>query len=188
MPRKLGQELARLDYVALTVIAPEGHAGPARVSIAREIRKRFHDIQTMSWQPLKLHFIVWTPGLPVAERIELEAHKLLSSRHKHGKWFDVPPHYASNAIVLSAGKLHLPIFSHSEMIKRCAQLERSALDKFRLDRVSFFRTERSTVQPHYSMDVIEPPARKRKKRKRRFRTPKQAVATKQKPSRDHPFR
>src|SRR5215831_1543569 len=187
MPRRLSQELARLEYVAITCVAPS-EQGPTRVAMARNIQRRFHDLQEMSWLPLKVHFIVWTPGKPVAMRVEQEAHKLLEQKHKHDKWFDVPVRFAANAILLAAERLRVTVFSHNDMIKRCAEMERSSLERARLalERKSYFRGDKSKAQASYQ--EIEPPPRKRKRRQRRHRSARQDIATKLKPDRDHPYR
>jgi len=189
MPRRLSQELARLEYVAITCVAPAEN-GPVRIAMARNIQRRFHDLQELSWLPLKVHFIVWTPGKPVAMRIEQEAHRLLQERHQHDKWFNVPVRFAANAVLLAAERLKVVVFSHNDMIKRCAEMERSNLERTRLmhERKPYFRADKSRAQASYDQDVVEPAPRKRKRRTRRHRNAKQEIATKLKPNRDHPYR
>src|SRR5262249_33909153 len=142
------------------------------------------------WEPLTVHAVLWTPGAPVAARIEAEAHRLLDTagRRLNDKWHDVPARFAVNALVIAATKLKLPTFSHSEMIRRCAMIERERLERLR---VSWFRSDRAEVQAAYPVE-LEPIPRKRKRRKRGHRrgglSLVRAAPTRTKPGRDHPFR
>jgi|SRR5215831_1235209 len=160
MPRRLRGELARLDYVAVLVVGREDGSGPTRVGVSREPGKVFRELQFFTWEPLRVCLVAWTAGLPVAERIEAEAHRLLEKRRRHGKWFDVPSKYATGAVLVSARKLRLPIFSHGEMLRRCAELERASMDRLRLP---YFRTTPSAAQSSYRPE--EPPPRKRQRKK-----------------------
>jgi hypothetical protein len=190
MPRGLSLELRKLEYTCLYVIGPL-NGQPVRVDYAGQIHKRFSELQTLSWQPLKLHHIVWTAGRPLAERIAEHAHGYLSARRLNDTWFDVPANLAVNALRIAAEKLNLPTFSHDEMVRRCAAMERAKFERARLGETNgkhpnHFVSEKPKALANYAAEVAEPPPRKRKRKGGRRRAGVQA--TKAKPHRDHPFR
>ncbi|WP_030674870.1 GIY-YIG nuclease family protein [Streptomyces cellulosae] len=88
MTRKAQNVLNSLDphgsYVYL--IGPEHGAGPWKVGMSTDVRKRLATLQTGSPEPLRVYWA--TPG---GRDLESRLHRVLAPWRKHGEWFDLGP-------------------------------------------------------------------------------------------------
>ena len=101
------------------VIAPEvGH--PVKIGMAFDIYERLAAITTSHWKKLVVHYLLWTPGKPVAKSLETRAHELLTHAGKRlsGEWFSITPDWAQKTIRTAADTLYpaLEKIEHAEMI------------------------------------------------------------------------
>lgn len=86
--RKAQNVLNSLDpqgsYVYL--IGPVHGAGPWKVGMSTDVRKRLATLQTGSPEPLRVYWAV-----PGGRALETRLHRTLAPWRKHGEWFDLGP-------------------------------------------------------------------------------------------------
>jgi T5orf172 domain len=102
------------------VIAPSKEY-PCKIGYTDNIRARFCSIQPGNWIELSVHYLIWTPGKPIALRIESLVHNLLCKAGKRavGEWFNVNVDFAKKTIWNLALDTYptIEFVSHSDMIK-----------------------------------------------------------------------
>lgn len=95
-------------------------SGPTKIGVASDIVQRFAAVLTGNWQPVAVQFLLWTPGRPVAARIEEQVHETLKAARKHraNGWFDIAAPEAKAKIEQTAAELYpaVQFCRHKEMI------------------------------------------------------------------------
>lgn len=110
----------------LYVVAAD-EAGPCKVGYAQDIVTRFVSMQNGNWQRLFVHYLLWTPGKPVALRMEDYCHTVLPNRLL-GEWFAVEVSQAIDAVRTAANECYpaLQMYEHDEMVR---YLRKKMLDR-----------------------------------------------------------
>jgi hypothetical protein len=105
--------------VCVYVIAPiKGY--PCKIGYCSDIVSRLCAIQNGNWHRLAVHFLLWTPGFPVAARIEELSHQLLGKAKKtlYGEWFAINAEWAETIVdhVAAANYPSVKFKDHRQMI------------------------------------------------------------------------
>ncbi|WP_158226447.1 GIY-YIG nuclease family protein [Bradyrhizobium sp. UFLA03-84] len=127
-PRKR-KHLRQVKACCVYVIG-ESNAGPMKIGIAGDIVQRFKQIDESGSAKQAVHYLMWTPGRPVATRIENYTHSLLlrAGRGLKGEWFNVDLETAKMTIKWAARELYpnASLYSHEKII---AQLEKKVMER-----------------------------------------------------------
>lgn len=113
------QLFKKLGFACVYAIGPvEGR--PIKIGWTATPSGRFTDLQSANWKEMRIHDIMWTPGPPIAKRIEKEAHRILDKAGKRirGAWFDIPVDFAVPTLQVASDNLGLPTFTHDTMLDR----------------------------------------------------------------------
>lgn len=112
---------------AVYVVAP-AEQRPVKIGYAWDLPARHVVIQTGNWNPLSVFGVVWTPGYPVAARLESVAHDRLKDRKIFGEWFDAPAGEVVELLDALCKELYPTVWflSHHDMIEK---LRKKQLDK-----------------------------------------------------------
>lgn len=113
-------QLFRKLGFACTYAAGPLSGRPLRVGWTATPSGRFDELQQAHWRELKIHEIVWTPGKPLAQRLDDEVRRLLTQagRHMRGHWFDVPVEMIVPTFQVATDNLKIPTFTHDTMLQR----------------------------------------------------------------------
>lgn len=134
IPRGLSMYMDGVRYAAVYAIGPQP-GRPIKVGYAIDVGERLSALNVGHWNPLIIHHLVWTPGPPVAKRIETEAHRLFNVAKVgiRGEWFDVPAKLARDTIYVAAKNLGLPLFSHKQAVRRLEHMQRKEWERLSRD-------------------------------------------------------
>jgi hypothetical protein len=113
------RHLKKVGACAVYVVG-ESDKGPMKVGIAGDVKYRVMWLQNANLGDLKAYYVIWTPGRPVASRIESYTHGLLAraGRWVRGEWFDVDAESTVTTVNWAAREMYpnASLFSHREMI------------------------------------------------------------------------
>lgn len=134
-------------FVCLYSIGPKPE-GPTKIGIADDIVARLNGLGHAHWADLFCYYVLWTPGRPVAARIESRCHELLrgAGKGKRGEWFDIPADWGRKTIDAVAHSMHpnAVFYSHEGMT---AHLKKKILEKRDLALDVSEKTMESANQP-----------------------------------------
>lgn len=105
--------------VCLYVLADES-GKPCRTGFTFDLGSRVAALQAGNARPLLVHFALWTPGKPVAIRIDHAARSRLTGQGKrNGVWFDVAATEAAATIKSLATEFYprASLLEHAQMIE-----------------------------------------------------------------------
>jgi hypothetical protein len=109
----------RLGFACVYAFGPQS-GRPLKIGWTSQPSGRFTDLSTSHWTDMKIHDVVWTPGPPLAKRLEKEIHRILTKAGKHlkGEWFDVPVDMIVPIFQVATDNLKIPTFTHDAMLER----------------------------------------------------------------------
>lgn len=119
-----------LGYACVFASGPK-KGRPLRIARSTAPLKWLAAIQADHWQPILVHEIAWTAGLPIARRLEAEIERILdkAGRRLNGSWFDVTPDLILPTFHVAAGNLDIETFTHDEMLARVAGFRERAIER-----------------------------------------------------------
>ncbi|WP_298962322.1 hypothetical protein [uncultured Methylobacterium sp.] len=109
----------KLGFACVYAVGPLA-GRPMRIGWTSSPSGRFSNLQSSHWKEMKIHDIVWTPGKPLAQRLDEEVNRLLTQagRHLRGDWFDVTPEMIVPTLQVATDNLKIPTFTHEAMLQR----------------------------------------------------------------------
>lgn len=114
-----GRLIREKGYHAIYIIGPESGC-PCKIGRALDMPSRLSGLQVANWVKLEAHNVLWTPGMPVAVRLENFVHKKFKEKQLLGEWFDIDKEEAWAVVCKTAKEIHpnAEYFTHGELIAK----------------------------------------------------------------------
>lgn len=118
LPNSVIQEIRSKRYYCVYAVGPVS-GSPIKIGSTADIIKRFGELQSSTFEEMKLHYFVWTPGRPVARNLEVACHEVLTKAGKHirGEWFDINAEWARRTIDTLAKRPNMITMAHDDVVR-----------------------------------------------------------------------
>lgn len=112
--RTVMQIVKEQGFYGVYVVAAKGQLA-TKIGVSQDPVRRFSDIQSANWNDLRLHAYWWTPGRPLAVRIEAAVLHVFAQQSIRGEWIRAEPEVVAEAALAHGARIKSIMQTHAEL-------------------------------------------------------------------------